>query len=179
MRNRRGLVIVAAMALAVVLAVGAAGSALAFGPWGQGAVAAQAQTPRGDDGQPVTCPLAGDPQTAQAMQDAMQNGDFEKMRDLMGANAGAMGQMMEGANFEQMQEWMRNGDYDAMREFMGQQGVDSNQMMGSGHSCGSAPTDGRSGMMGGANNGTGMMGGANNGTRMMGGAKFGGMMGGR
>ena len=94
MRNRRLPIVVAAAALAVVLAVGAAGSALAFGMWGQGAQTVQAQAPNGDQGQGQgwACPIAGDPQASQEMWDAMRSGDWNQMRDLMNGYGGWMGQ---------------------------------------------------------------------------------------
>jgi hypothetical protein len=169
MNKRRYLTVIAAVALALVLAVGAAGSALAFGPWGQAQPTPPAQGQEDQDGQAWTCPMAGDDQTAQAMREAMQNGDYDRMQELMrerfgegfqgmmpGANADTMRQHMQGADFGRMQELMRDGNWDGMREYMQGRGLGDSSMMtpGQGLLGPGGMMGGRGGMMGG-----GMMGG--------------------
>lgn len=166
MNKWRRLLLVAAAGLAVVLALGVAGSALAAGRFGQ-AYVNQTQVEPGN-GEGWVCPLAGDEGTAQAMTEAMQNGDFERMQELMGGgfgqgfggimsgwNADAMRQHMESVDVEQMQELMSNGDWDGMRDYMQEQGIEP-------------------GGPGGQGFGPGMMNGSQG--SMMGGA-WGGMMG--
>ncbi|MHB1134668.1 MAG: hypothetical protein ACYC4L_20030 [Chloroflexota bacterium] len=108
--------------------------------WPTLASPAQAQTPPAQTTQGWTCPFLGGEQ-AQAMNEAMQNQDYERMQELMGNNVGqmmpgvdaeAMRNQMQNVDFSKMQQLMGNGDWQGMLDYMREQGMgDMSAMMGS------------------------------------------------
>lgn len=107
------------VALVAALGVATVGPALAAQAQTTPEPSAQARTqnpPAGNQQKGWSCPFLSGEQ-GQAMNEAMQSGDWERMQELMREQG--IGQMMTGVSAEAMREHMANVDLNRMQELMG------------------------------------------------------------